>query len=52
MDTTQQNGKCRLCGVLDEMIHHIISECNKLAHKEYKTRHDWEGKGINRQLCN
>ena len=40
IDKTQQNSKCRLCGDRDETISHIISECSKLAHKEYKTRHD------------
>ena len=32
---------CRLCGDRDETINHIISECSKLAQKEYKARHDW-----------
>ena len=36
----QQNRKCRLSGDRDETINHIISECNKLAQKEYKTSHD------------
>ena len=34
-DKTQQNSKCRLCGYRDETINHIISECSKLAQKEY-----------------
>ena len=46
IDKTQQNSKCRLCGDGDETINHIISECSKLAQKEYKARHDkvihWE----------
>ena len=46
IDKTQQNSKCRLCGDRDETINHIISECSKLAQKEYKTRHDWVGKVI------
>ena len=33
------------------MINHIISECSKLAQKEYKTRHDWVGKVIHWELC-
>ena len=37
-DKTQQNSKCRLCGDRDETIDYIISECSKLAQKEYKTR--------------
>ena len=39
IDKTQQNSKCSLCGDRDETINHIISECSKLAQKEYKTRH-------------
>ena len=46
IDDTQQNSKCRLCGDPDETINHIISECSKLAQKEYKTRHEFVGKGI------
>ena len=41
IDKTQQNSRSRLCGDRDETINHIISECNKLAQKQYKTRHDW-----------
>ena len=40
IDKTQQNSKCRLCGDRDEAINLIISECSKLARKEYKARHD------------
>ena len=40
IDKTQENSKCRMCGDSDETINHIISECSKLAQKEYKTRHD------------
>ena len=46
----QQNSKCRLCGVRDEAINHIISESSKLAQKEYKTRHDWVGKVIHLEM--
>ena len=35
IDKTQQNSKCRLCGDIDEMINHIISECIKLGQREY-----------------
>ena len=41
IDKTQQNSKCRLCGDGDETINHIISECSKLAQREYKARHNW-----------
>ena len=50
IDKTQQNSKCRLCGDWDETINHIISECSKLAKKEYKTRHDWVGKVIHWEM--
>ena len=51
IDKTQQNSKCSLCGDRDETINHIISECSKLAQKEYKTRHDWVGKVIHWEMC-
>ena len=41
IDKTQQNSICRLCGDRDETINQIISECSKLAQREYKARHDW-----------
>ena len=37
IDETQQNSKCTLYGDRDKTINHIISECSKLAQKEYKT---------------
>ena len=51
IDKTQQNRKYRLCGYRDETINHIISECSKLAQKEYKARHDWVGKVIHWEMC-
>ena len=51
IDKTQQNSKCRLRRDRDETIDHIISECSKLAQKEYKTRHDWVGKVIHWEMC-
>ena len=50
IDKTLQNSKCRLCSDRDETINHIISECNKLAQKEYKTRYDWVGKVIHWEM--
>ena len=46
IDKTQQNSRCWLCDERDETINHLISECSKLAQKEYKIRHDWMGKVI------
>ena len=51
IDKTQQNSKFRLCGDRDETINHLISECSKLAQKEYKARHDWVGKVIHWEMC-
>ena len=34
-----------------ETVTHIISECSKMAQKEYKTRHDWVGMVIHWELC-
>ena len=51
IDKTQQNSKCRLYGDGDVRMSHIISKCSKLAQKENKTRNDWVGKVIHRELC-
>ena len=51
IDKTQQNSKCRLYGDSDETINHIISECCKLALKEYKAIHDWVCKVIHWEIC-
>ena len=48
---TQENSKCRLCGDRDETINHIISECSKLAKKEYKAGHKWVGKVVHWERC-
>ena len=51
IDKTQQNSKCRLWGDRNETINHIISECSKLAQKEYKVRHHLVGKMIHWEMC-
>ena len=50
IDKTQQNSKCWLCSDRDETINHIISECSKLAQKEYKAKHDWVGKVVHWEM--
>ena len=40
-----------LCGDRDETTNHIISECNKLAQKEHKTRHEWVNKVKHWEMC-
>ena len=51
IDKSRQNSKYRLCSDRDETITHIISECSKLAQKEYKAWHDWVGKVIHWEMC-
>ena len=50
IDKMQQNSKYRLCRDRHETINYIISECSKLAQKEYN-RHDWMGKVIHWEMC-
>ena len=40
-----------MCGKQGESIQHIVSECEKLAKKEYKRRHDTEAKKVHWELC-
>ena len=51
IDKTQEDSKCRMCGKVDETINHLISECSKMAQKEYKNRHDWVGRRIHWDIC-
>ena len=50
IDNTLQNSKFRLYDDRDETIIHI-SECSKLAKKQYKARHNWVRKVIHWELC-
>ena len=46
---------CRMCRKVIESIDHIVSDCSKLAQKEYKRRHDNPGKIVRWKLttsCN
>ena len=51
IDKSVDSPLCRLCGEKDEMINLIISECNKLAQKEYKRRHDNIARLVHWKLC-
>ena len=43
---------CRGSGAADETVAHIVSECSKLAQKEYKqVRHDNVAKILHWKLC-
>ena len=50
-NNNNNNSKCMQCGDRDETINHIISECSKLAQKEYKSRQDWVGNVIHWKMC-
>ena len=50
-DRTSESPLCRLCGIKGESILHIISECSKLAQKQYKERHDSVAQNIHWELC-
>ena len=52
INNTQKNSMCRLCGYKYRTVNHIISECSKVAQKEYKTKHNWVEKVIHWKLCN
>ena len=36
IDKTQENSKCRVYGKAEESVNHVLSDCSKLAQKEYK----------------
>ena len=43
---------CRVCGQAEGTVAHIVAECSKLAHEEYKKlRHDNVAKVIHWKLC-
>ena len=51
IDKTAELPLCRMCGTRNETIYHIVSECGKLAQKEYKRRHDRIGRDVHWQFC-
>ena len=40
-----------MCDKKSETISHIVSECEKLAQKEYKRRHDNVARIVHWKLC-
>ena len=42
---------CRMCGKRGESIQHIVAECEKLAQRDYKRRHDNVAKKVHWDLC-
>ena len=51
IDKSIDSPLCRMCGKRIESVQHIVSECEKLAQKEYKRRHDNVAKKIHWDLC-
>ena len=52
VDKENISSKCRMCGEREETIAHIVSECQKLAQREYKSwRHDKVAAVIHWYLC-
>ena len=48
---SHEQTKGTMCCKTDETINHIVSECPKLAQREYKRRHDWVGRRIHWEIC-
>ena len=46
IEKTQEDSKCRMCKQKEETVRHIVSECPKLAQREYKRRHDCVAKAF------
>ena len=40
-----------MCGKANETVNHILGECNMLAQRECKRRHDCVGRKIHWELC-
>ena len=51
IEKSQGDCLCRMCRKVDESIDHIVSNCSKLALKEYKRRHDNPGKIVRWKLA-
>ena len=46
IDKTAKSPLCRTCGTKNETTSHIVSQCGKLAQKEYRQRHDNAGRHV------
>ena len=51
IDKSQTDSLCRLCKKKDETVNHLVSECEKLAQKEYKRRHDKVALALHWDMC-
>ena len=52
IDKNADSPMYRMCGEKGEAISHLVSECGKLAQREYKRRHDNVVRYVHWQLCN
>ena len=48
---TAESPLCKMRGTRNEAIPHIVTECEKLAQKEYNWRHDSAGRYVHWQFC-
>ena len=51
IDKTTESPLCRMCKDKGESVMHILSECSKLAQREYKRRHDNVARIVHWELC-
>ena len=51
IDKSSENPSFRMCGKRGETVHYIVSECEKLAQKEYKRRHDNVARKVHWEHC-
>ena len=51
IDECVDSPSCRMCGETGETVSHIVSECSKLAQREYKRRHDIVATMVHWKLC-
>ena len=51
IDRSQTVSLCRMFRQKDETVNHLLSECPKLAQKEYKERHDGLARALHWDLC-
>ena len=51
IDDQDVSEKCRKYGEKDESITHLIAECEKLAQRDYKQRHDNITRIVHLELC-
>ena len=51
IDKTDKTPLCRMCDNKNQTVSHIVSECEKMAQKEYKRRHDNVARIVHWKLC-